>query len=149
MELLLNLSNGAPLAALQLAEEGLLDQRLEMLEQFVRISAGQCDPVATAQQWSQQKRVSDAVFWLNSWVVDIIRLKHSSQPPLLANRDVAEQLQILARDIGSQQLFAFQERVTKASRYLQQGSINPQLLLEDLLITWAALARQRNMKSRG
>ncbi len=146
VDLLLNLSNGAPLRALRLAEEGLLEQRLEMLEEFVRISAGRSDPVAVAQQWSQQKRVSDAVFWLNSWVMDMIRLKHSSQPPLLVNRDVTERLLKLVKDIGSQRLFVFLERVTKASHYLQ-GSINAQLLLEDLLITWAALARQRNMKS--
>ncbi len=145
-DLLLNLSNGAPLEALRLAEEGLLDQRLEMLEQLEQISAGRCDPVTVAQQWSQQKRVSDAVFWLNSWVTDMIRLKYSSQPPLLVNRDVAERLLMLVKDIGSQQLLAFLERVTKASRYLQ-GSINLQLLLEDLLITWAALVRQRNTNS--
>ena len=143
VDLLLNLSSGAPLQALKLAEEGLLDQRLEMLEQFAEISAGRSDPVAVAQQWSQQKRVADAVFWLNSWVMDMIRLKYSSQPPLLVNCDVAERLLTLVKDIGSQRLFAFLDRVTRASRYLQ-GSINVQLLLEDLLITWAALARQRN-----
>ncbi len=145
-DLLLNLSNGAPLEALRLAEEGLLEQRLEMLEQFEQISAGRCDPVTVAQQWSQQKRVSDAVFWLNSWVMDMIRLKYSSQPPLLVNRDVAERLLMIAEKIDNHRLFAFLDRVTKASHYLQ-GSINAQLLLEDLLISWAALAGQRNMKN--
>ena len=142
LDLLLNLSSGAPLQALKLAEESLLDRRLEMLEQFVQLSAGRCDPVVVAQQWSQQKQAADAVFWLNSWVMDMIRLKYSSQPPLLVNCDVAERLLTLVKDISPQRLFAFLDRVTRASRFLQ-GSINMQLLLEDLLIGWAALARQR------
>ncbi len=146
VELLLNLADGAPLQALRLAEEGVLEQRLEMLEQFEQISTGKSDPVSVARQWSRQKRVSDALFWLNRWVMDMIRLKYVSQPPSLVNRDVAERLLAIIKDIGGSLLFAFLERTTKASQYLH-GSINGQLLLEDLLITWAALARQRNTNS--
>ncbi len=142
-ELLLELSAGAPLRALQLVAEGVLEQRLELFELFEQIVEGRADPVAVAEQWSQQKRVSEVLFWIDSWLMDMIRLTCSRQPPLLANRDLAERLLRLGRPAGSKRLLALRERVVKAARYLH-GSLNPQLLLEDLLISLSALARHGN-----
>ncbi len=144
-KLLLNLTAGAPLQAVKLAEAGLLEQRMEMLAQFSEVFAGRRDPVAVAQQWVRQNQIHPAVFWVNSWVMDIIRLKFASDPPSLVNSDAVKQLRMLARGVDKLPLSAYQKRTASALHQLQ-ASLNGQLLLEELLIGWAALARQRGSR---
>jgi len=139
-DLLLNLAGGAPLRALRLKEEGLFELRMQLLEDFERIANGRSDPVAVAQRWLRQEQLAEALFWLGSWIADMVRLKHARQPPWLVNRDVTEHLRMLAECCDSRQLLRFHERVMEAARQLHR-QLNPQLLLEELLIVWARMAR--------
>ncbi len=139
--MLLELAGGAPLRARMLAQDALLERRAEMLQGFEQISAGRMDPVALAQQWLRQGEVAEALFWLDSWVLDMLRLKYMPQPPLLANRDLAPRLLQIARHIEPRHLSGYLEMLGRMVRR-QHGSLNMQLQLEDLLVVWAALAHR-------
>ncbi len=140
-QLLLELAAGAPLETLRLAGEGILERRTQMLEEFEQLTAGRLDPVVVAQRWQQRGSMAEALFWLNSWVMDMLRLKYMRQPPLLANRDLADNLAGIAQRIDPAGLSGYLERIGRLLRH-QQTALNVQLQLEELLIVWAALARR-------
>ncbi len=145
-KLLLNLAGGAPLRALELGEEGLLERRAQLLEDFERIAKGRCDPVSAAQRWLKEERVDETVFWLNSWLMDMLRLKYVPSPPEVVNQDVVERLRELAARCDGRRLFSFHQRVAEAVQQLNR-SLNLQLMLEDLFIVWARLAQAHDKQS--
>ncbi len=139
-ELLLDLAAGAPLEALRLAGEGVLERRAQMLEEFGQLSAGRLDPVPVARLWLERGDAAQALFWLNSWVLDVLRLKQSRRPPLLANRDRVDLLGEIAQHTDSVDLVRYLERVVRL-RHQGQIALNMQLQLEELLVAWSALVR--------
>lgn len=139
-ELLLRLAGDAPLRALQLREAGLLTKRMQLLEALERIAHGRSDPVSAVPRLLEQEQAAEILFWLDSWLTDMNRLKQVSRPPRLVNLDVEERLRQLAARCDGRQLFAFHERVMRAAGQLDQP-LNPQLLLEELFIAWAHLTR--------
>ncbi|HKK04934.1 MAG TPA: DNA polymerase III subunit delta' [Gammaproteobacteria bacterium] len=154
--LLLDLAAGAPLAALKLAEGEALQRRLAMLEALQGIAAGRLDPVAVAGEWLKGG-VEMPLYWLYSWVTDLIRLRSTSGKgraqtagavsgsvaPNIGNSDQRDTLQGLAEGVDLIGLFRFLDALTEAVR-LVQGQVNAHLLLESLLLQWAELAQNSN-----
>jgi len=141
-DLLLALSSNAPLRALALAEDDKLQLRTSMLEDLLAMSSNEdADVMAIAKRWSEQELV-DVLHWLQSWFQDMLRLKTSDTPPLLANPDIQERLHQLAGTINWESLYAHMDRLTEMKRKLN-GSLNPQLLMEDFLLSWTS-SRLRN-----
>ncbi len=133
---LLALASGAPLLALQLDDKELLAARERMLGQFLALGDAGEDPVALAGAWSGFD--ARLLFeWLSGWVIDLLRLKIEPEPPHLYNRDRAQALQGLADKLNSGALHRFLGLVYEA-RSLMDGNLNPQLVLEKLLIEWRA-----------
>ncbi len=136
-ELLLALAAGAPLRALQLAGEGLMDQRQALLAGLMELNGNETEPVALGKQWLKED-VTKVLYWLNSWVVDMVRLLATPRPPLLDNPDLRTTLAGWARGASLPDLLDYQRRLEEAGRQLQ-GNANPQLVLEDVLSAWRAL----------
>ncbi|MDE2088858.1 MAG: DNA polymerase III subunit delta', partial [Gammaproteobacteria bacterium] len=90
--LLLELSHGAPLAAVKMAQGERLARRAARLDDLEALARGAADPIAVAGQWAKDD-VLDGLHWLQTWVVDMIRLKSTRQPPRTANPDIATRLQ--------------------------------------------------------
>jgi DNA polymerase-3 subunit delta' len=134
---LLALASGAPLLALELDDAELLATREKMLKQFLALgSSRREDPVSLADTWNRfDSRL--LLEWLSSWVIDLLRLKTASQPPHLFNRDKAQALLEVADKLHSEALHRYLALVYDARRLID-SNLNPQLLLEKLLIEWRA-----------
>ena len=136
---LLALSDGAPLAALALHEEGGLALRRELASQWIAVSQGRGDPLACARQWAELG-LPRATRWLASWVMDLIRLKSGGDPAAMTNADLRPHLQTLLDRLELRGLFAYLEQVTETSRWAA-GQLNAQLAMEDLMVSWRRVIR--------
>jgi len=146
-ETLLHLAGGAPLKALALDDPELLARRQEMLQEFLQLVSRPLDPVKLAGKWSQQD-MRQLLEWLTGWVIDMLRLQASARPPLLFNWDQREALRSLAKGLNSERLQRFLAQAYEISR-LAEGNLNPQLMLEKLLIQWHSCLRQTVPKDPG
>lgn len=140
-QLLLSLAGGAPLHALRLLETGAVQERMNWFNDFLQVARGETDPVTVAGAWAAHG-ARECLFWVGAWVIDMIRLKSAGPTAVVANRDLRERLQWLGERLDLKTLYGHLDRVLEASR-LVDGQLNQQLLLEDLLTTWAGLARAR------
>lgn len=130
----LALADGAPLRALELAQQGSERQRGQWLEDLRQLAARKADPVATAGEWlSGDPKIS--LYWLHRWLTDMVRYKAVAEPPHVANPDVVKQLRTLADPLSVAQLYRLLDRVGGGLRQLEANN-NPQLVLEDILIQW-------------
>lgn len=133
---LLALVQGAPLAAADIAAQGHLARRKEMLDELVSIARRQADPLQVAENWLKFGAKA-SLYWLHGWVVDMIRFQVSHQPPHVSNPDGMEALSQLSSELKIPWLFEQLDLLTHAL-HLLEGSVNAQLLLEDSLLPWAA-----------
>jgi len=135
-ETLLDLASGAPLLALTLDDAELLEGRRRLLGQFLSLAQKREDPVSLAQAWSSFDN-SLLMEWLAGWIVDLLRLKASRTPPQLFNRDQTQALHGLADKLNSEALQRYLGLVYEARSRID-SNLNPQLVLEKLLIEWRA-----------
>jgi DNA polymerase III subunit delta' len=136
--LLLRLAHGAPLRALDLADQTLLARRDTAFDGFLAVGQGGRDPVAEAQAWGDlAPRVS--LEWLGGWVSDLLRLAIASGAGYLSNPDKRAALLQLAGRLDPLAGHRYLQRVLRA-RASQDSPLNPQLLHESLLIDWAHVA---------
>ena len=132
---LLALADGAPLEALELFENGSLEARYNLADQWLQVISGRGDPLKCAANWSQLGLVR-AVNWLSSWTMDLIRLKSGAAPDVITNSDLRPQLQNLAQRLDLRRLFGQLEQLTEYSR-MAGSNLNVQLALEDVMISWS------------
>ena len=131
-ELTLQLANGAPLQALKLLESDFINNRQKMLGDLDSLSKHDGDPISIAANWLKLG-AKESLYWVYSWVADIIRLKSADNPPQLANPDFKQHLGNLANHCDTTQLFRLQEQIIEGLRRTGTSD-NQQLLLEELLI---------------
>lgn len=133
-ELLLAMADGAPCRAFEMADNKLIDQRVEVLKGLEAIVFGQQDPVSVAERWLKLD-AKTSLYWLYSWIVDMTRLQCAEQPPYLSNPDIRQSLKKISTQLRQKQLYQHMDRTIKALANVE-GSLNTQLLLEDMLIPW-------------
>lgn len=78
------------------------------------------------------------LFWFSRCVEDMIKIKITANIQLIGNMDFKEALQGWTKRIDLKRLFSFYTELNQA-RALILGSVNPQLLLETVLLSWAEL----------
>lgn len=134
--LVLRLAGGAPLAALQLADPSLLEQRRDAFADFAGIREGTTDPVQTAEAWT--KLEPDLLLpWLVGWLQDMMRLFSGHPKPRLANPDKLDDLRRLTRDLEPAQVQHLLQKALHLCR-ITRTNANRQLALESFLSTWSA-----------
>lgn len=131
---LLALAHGAPCAALNLAASDILARRMDMLADLESLSRKQADPVRIAEKWLKWG-LKESLDWMLNWVTDMIRLHSADQPHYLANSDVRQRLQSLAKPLSFVDLYGTLDCVNEALS-LANRQLSGQLLLEDVLISW-------------
>lgn len=127
---LLSMVAGAPLAAVQAAEEGMdkLDRRFR--KDLDNIASGRLDPVKAAADWSKVDP-GITLTWLNGFVVSLIR-RHARW-----DGNDGDSLQNPSKVLPLEQLFVYLDEVQASTRRLD-GALNLQMMLENLLIPWAS-----------
>jgi DNA polymerase-3 subunit delta' len=139
----LKLANGAPLQARQMAntdDSAVRDQRLEQLQ---AIFTGQLDPVQTAKDWVDESE-RQTLEWWRVWLQELVRWQLAGQQPPEA--DVVHKLRQIVETVDCRQLFYISDQVTNALNTTGSG-LNRQMVLEDVLISWAKLANQTSIRA--
>jgi len=138
----LKLANGAPLQARQMADTDDSVVRDQRLEQLQAIFAGQLDPVQTANDWMGESE-RQTLEWWRVWLQELVRWQLAGQHP--PDADVAQKLRQIVETVDCRQLFDISDGVTSALNTIGSG-LNRQMVLEDLLISWAKLANQASIR---
>ncbi|WP_240761481.1 DNA polymerase III subunit delta' [Nitrosococcus wardiae] len=134
---LLTLTGGAPLRALEYIQQDFLSLREHFIKNLFFLAQGKADPLEITQNYLKND-LGEPLYWMSTLVGDMVRLKGGVSEQFLINRDIADSLQLLAERTDVKMLFRFLEKVDR-DLWLWKGqiSVNPQLLLEGLLIQWS------------
>jgi DNA polymerase-3 subunit delta' len=135
-ETCLQLAHGAPLEALKQAQTGSIGARRERFAALVGILENRVSPLAVAQGWSKDDDMQ-GICWMREWLMDMLRINMSGQASRVNSADLQDGLAALAHRLDSRVLFALLERINSSLR-MTAGSLNRQLLIEDILLAWAA-----------
>lgn len=141
LRLLLRLAQGAPLRALALATGGQLDVREGIANGLVAVGEGQRDPIALAGEW-QSHDLATLVVLMIDWVADLLRLAADPRGARLVNLDLQPVLESLAKRLDPVEGHRFLQRLLQTRGFLD-ASVNKQLLVESLLVRWAAMMQVR------
>jgi len=76
--------------------------------------------------------------WMHSWLTDLVRLKMGALKTDIRNVDLAEGLCGLAMQLESRKIFSLMDKVAM-NLNMTSGSLNQQLMTEDVLLGWAEL----------
>jgi DNA polymerase-3 subunit delta' len=133
---LLALVGGAPLRALEYIERGFLSRRKLFIKNLFFLVQEKSDPLDIVQNCLKDE-LGEPLYWMSTLIGDMIRLKSGVSVQFLINFDVADSLQLFAQKTQFKMLFALLEKIERDLWLLKgQIGINPQLLLEKLLIDW-------------
>ena len=139
-ELLLELAQGAPLRALELAKTDYLQQRLQLIDDIQALSTGKAEAWVCAARW-KALGTGPCLAWLEGWIGSLIKLMMAPEEKTGVDAAAKERLQALQKQLNLKHLFQFLERVVE-SKNLLSGPLDELLLLEDLLIRWTRLTRR-------
>jgi DNA polymerase-3 subunit delta' len=136
LDLLLNLSEGAPLKAKKFIEDGTLALRNDFYQGLVALSRKSGNPLQLAAQWHGQ----DMRLLLNlllSWLRDILRVTLIGQTEII-NSDY--QNEFVNLKLSRKNLISYLDKVQQlCSHVMGSLNLNKQLILEELLIQWLML----------
>lgn len=138
-ELLSSLAQGAPLLALSYAKEGTLTLRNDCFKAWMAIANQRSHPVIIAEGWLKLPE-SPLIFWMTSWIIDLIRCYYQSGLDSLYNPDLKEALQVLSQRLELTGLYKLYDLLLQCKQNLDT-QINKQMMLEEILIQWAELNR--------
>jgi DNA polymerase-3 subunit delta' len=139
LDALLCLSQGAPLLAQQHADDQILTLRRSCFTAWLEILERRISPVSIAEQWLQ---FSDSMllFWLTTWVIDIIKCHFHHNPVDFYNPDFKDDLQELAQRLELKRLFKYYDLLLRQKQNLST-QLNKQLIFEEILINWSQITR--------
>ncbi|WP_455366631.1 DNA polymerase III subunit delta' C-terminal domain-containing protein, partial [Kaarinaea lacus] len=136
---LLTLAGGAPLLALQYAQQNALERYQQLLGSFEKLAKNQADPVVEAKAW-EAVGLAESVKWMYLWVCAMIRFKSGIGQVDNMSEWQEPVLEPLARQLDTHWLYHYLDKITDTLRFVN-AQVNVQLTLEDLLIDWQALHR--------
>ena len=144
--LALKLAQGAPLTALSQARGGADEGRQTLFSDLTAVVEGRRDPVGTAAGWLKLD-IKLSLYWVYTWLVDMIRLKAVSSPPTFINTDFAADLARMAQKMDMKALHQRLDQLLEAWHQVEKP-VNKQLLLEDLLLAWAPAPQRQEPRNR-
>lgn len=138
--LLLSLSNGAPLAAKNLAESDSLALRQTMLTGLTQLTDKQFDPIQLASKLQAFESLQFIDFFLN-WLSDLLKLQLQVSTSALTNLDFQSALISLRSAIPTQKIIDLNAYLLQLRKQIGVGiNFNKPLLMEDILFRWMRCA---------
>jgi len=131
---LLQMAGGAPLLALALERDGILQLHDELLTDFSALAQGRANPVKLAEQW-QGHGTRRILPWLYLLLSDMVKLKMVPQQARLSNPRRQQQLHGLTEGVDLEFIQQLAEKVLQRLRLIH-GQANQQVILEELLLAW-------------
>jgi DNA polymerase-3 subunit delta' len=136
-ELLFGLAQGSPLLALHYANEGALTLRNDCFKAWVDIAKQRNHPVIVAENWHKLPETT-LIFWITSWIIDLIKCCYHLKADSLYNPDLKESLQELSQQLELKGLYKLYDLLLKC-RHLLDTQINKHIMFEEILIKWFEL----------
>lgn len=136
---LLALAAGSPLAALRLEEQGVREQRAQAVDGVKKLLKQQVAPSHLAESWKALplKLLFD---WFCDWAQLMLRYQLTRDEAGLGLEDMRKVVQYMADKTPQGQLLAMQSwLLEQRQKVIGKANLNPALLLEALLVQWAAL----------
>ena len=140
VRMLLSAADNSPLRALELNASDLIKQRQFSFDRFMSVMQGQDDPIGVAETWNSED-FDQKISWIQSWVLDLMRLNAAPETDQIKNPDVAKTLRLLAYKISPEALSSFWSALLETRKSLS-GQANRQLVLEEMLIKASRLVGQ-------
>jgi DNA polymerase-3 subunit delta' len=140
-ELLLSLAQGAPLLALNHANSGNIALRNKCFNAWLAIAQQRSHPIIVAEDWYKLPE-SALIFWVTSWIIDLIKCCYHTKAENLYNTDLFESLQKLAHTLDLKALYKLYDLLLITQQQLDTP-INKQLMFEEILIQWSDVNRSR------
>ncbi|MCK9606258.1 MAG: DNA polymerase III subunit delta' [Methylomonas sp.] len=139
-DVLLGLSQGAPLLAREYARQNFITVRQDYFDAWLQVAEGKKNLLALAEQWQKPAALELNVLltWMLGWVADLIKFAAQIESDQLRNSDLKKPLQALAKRLELKRLYPFYDSLLIARSQLSTP-INKQLLLEQILISWSQL----------
>lgn len=136
-----SLAQGAPLLALDYANDKTLALRNECFEAWMAIAKQRKSPVIVAEDWHKLP-AAPLIFWLTSWTIDLVKCFYHGQAENLYNPDLNVKLQELSKQLELKGLYKLYDLLLLGRQRLDT-QINKQLLFEEILIQWHELNRSK------
>lgn len=141
LELPYGLAQGAPLIALEYLNNETLALRNESFNCWLAVAKKQKSVTVIAENWCKLPE-SPLVFWITSWVIDLIKCHYRSKTEHLYNPDLRQSLQELSQGLELKGLYNLYDLLLM-SRQRLETQINKQLMFEEILIQWTELNRNK------
>jgi len=140
-ELLLE-AQGAPLAALALSENDILEQRNSILSDLKLLQDKQCDPVEIAAKWNKYD-AANVLQSLLQIINTMTKVKLKNKTDKMIEKGTFTRLQQLANGLDLRKLILCHDLILKNySLATSNISYNTQGLLEDFIVYWQQLGNQ-------
>jgi DNA polymerase-3 subunit delta' len=136
---LLTLAAGSPLAAVDLQEKGVREQRALVVEGVKKLLKQQASPTQLAEGWNAVPLL--LLFdWFCDWSNLILRYQLTEDETGLGLADMRKVVQYLAQKTPQDKVLSVQDWILlQRQKVLAKANLNRVLLLEALLVSWAAL----------
>ncbi|WPO98750.1 DNA polymerase III subunit delta' [Pseudomonas sp. HR96] len=136
---LLALAAGSPLTAVKLNAQGVLEQRALVVEGVKKLLKQQQTPTQLAEAWNAIPLL--LLFdWFCDWSNLILRYQMTQDCGALGLSDMHKVLQYLAQKSAQAKVLSIQDWILgQRQKVLGKANLNRVLLLEALLVSWAAL----------
>ena len=131
--LYLKLAHGSPLKAAAMAQSELADQRKSLLKNMIKTARGQA--ISLAMKEIEKIPLKPLLDWCIDFCDDLIKVQSLGQSAEITHSDVNEVLANMAPHCDVHALFKFRDVLIDRKKQ-SNIALNPQLLLEDLLILW-------------
>ena len=142
-EPLLRVAQGAPLQALQYYQSELLDQRISVIKGFIALFESNADLLGIAAEL-QSAPFSLSMQWIQSAILDLLRIKASENPVTLENPDFYRPLLALAPALPVSLLVELWE-LLMWQKGIFDNSLNRRLFTESLLVNSHRLAVKKSV----
>jgi DNA polymerase-3 subunit delta' len=134
---LLGLAQGSPLLALEYANDGTLTLRNDCFKAWMGIAKQRRHPVIIAEDWHKLPE-SPLIFWITSWVIDMIKCCFPIKAHWLYNPDLKGSLQEFSQQLELKELYRLYDLLL-VSRQRLNTQINKHTMFEEILIKWFEL----------
>ncbi len=145
-ELLLKLAYGAPLFAAELARNNYKAIRDALLLHLIQTQQNKINPIAPVTDYLKQD-INLLLHAFISLLIDMSRLQLNVDSEFIVNVDCTEQLQEISTILSTIALQRYLIHIQQIKQLLNSSANpNPQLLLEDLLISWQGVRDKSTAK---
>jgi DNA polymerase-3 subunit delta' len=144
-DLWLAVAGGAPLMAQALAGSPFAARRSAVAQALLGLPEGRGDPLRLASELTDQDPRS-FVRWWESVVRDLIVLRQAGEGGL-RNPDLTAAMRNLGARLHLASLHRFLNALQRASATLEDTNVNPALLVQSLLVAWAAALAPETMRA--